>query len=570
MPIFYSTKSKASNSGVSSCSYVSSSSHVSSSSANLIESQGLSKARNLTTAKNSQSLFMITSVFSLALFSAMLVTKPSLAVTESNSLSQNIESTQNVQTLSTGLPIIPVKATIQDFAPKAGFADLIEQISPAVVHVAISGTPKNTLPEGFNFPPGSPFEEFFKQMPRQQEQKKQRKRRLGIGSGFVISADGYVVTNNHVVDGGDDITVTLADGEEYDAKLVGTDEETDLAVLKIDANKTLPFVKWGDDKQSRVGDWVIAIGHPFGLEGGASASTGIVSALGRNISSGRYDNYIQSDAAINRGNSGGPLFNLDGEVIGVNTAILSPSGGSVGVGFSIASSLASSVVTQLKDKGEVERGVIGVQIAPVDDATAESLGRDNKRGALVERVVPDKPADKAGIKPGDIILEFNGQEIVEMRNLPRIVAGTEVGKRVSVKLWRDGKEVTKKIKVDRLSQDTFAANSESGANSNDESDSETIEEFGMELVELNAISREQYGIEDGVRGLLVLSLDRGGLAVENKLREGDIILKVGKQPTANIKAFKEAIEGAKEAGFKSTAVFISRDGETRFRAFRLE
>jgi len=468
------------------------------------------------------------------------------------------------------LSITPVKATIRDFAPKAGFADLIERISPAVVHVAISGVPKNAVPQGFNFPPGSPFEKFFQQIPREQTPKKQRKRRLGIGSGFVISADGYVITNNHVVDSGEEITVTLADGVEYDAKLIGTDKETDLAVLKIEAEEDLPYVSWGNDKQSRVGDWVVAIGHPFGLEGGASASTGIVSAVGRNIRSGRYDNYIQSDAAINRGNSGGPLFNLDGEVIGVNTAILSPSGGSVGVGFSIASSLAKSVVTQLIDKGEVERGVIGVQISPVDDAIAESLGRKNKRGALVEMVQPDKPADKAGIKAGDLILKFNGQEVVEMRNLPRIVAGTEVGKRVPVKVWRDGKIITKKIKVGKLTQETFAGKGNEEGSAPKEDDTTKDEEFGLEMVDLNETSREQYGIDSDVEGVLLIDVEKTGLAAQNGLRAGDIILRVGKTSIDSIKGFQSSVKKAKKAGFKSVAIYIDRGGDTRFRAFRFE
>ncbi len=461
------------------------------------------------------------------------------------------------------------KATIQDFAPKSGFADLIEKISPAVVHVAISGTPKNTLPEGFNFPPGSPFEEFFKQIPRQQTPKKQRKRRLGIGSGFLISADGYVVTNNHVIDNGEDITVTLANNKEFEAKLVGADKETDLAILKIESPEALPFVPWGDDKQSRVGDWVIAIGHPFGLEGGASASTGIVSAVGRNIQSGRYDNYIQSDAAINRGNSGGPLFNLDGEVIGVNTAILSPSGGSVGVGFSIASNLAQSVVTQLIEKGQVERGLIGVQISPVDDAIAESIGRKNKLGALIERVVPGKPADKAGLRAGDLILQFNGQDIVEMRNLPRIVADTKVGKRVPIKIWRDGKLLTKSITVEKLNKNSFAG-SQSEEKKPKENERETDEELGAEILTITPEVAEEYSLEEGISGVLLLNVTNDGLAAFNGLQSGDVVIRVGKKKVKSVKSFKGALNKAKEAGAGSVAVYISRKGETRFRAFRFQ
>ena len=460
------------------------------------------------------------------------------------------------------------KATIQDFAPKAGFADLIEKISPAVVHVAISGVPKSTVPPGFNFPPGSPFEEFFKRRPQDQAPQ-QRKRRLGIGSGFIISSDGYVVTNNHVIENGEEIKVTLANKQEYDAKLIGKDKETDLAVLKIDVEQPLPFVPWGNDDQSRVGDWVIAIGHPFGLEGGASASTGIVSAVGRNIQSGRYDNYIQSDAAINRGNSGGPLFNLDGEVIGVNTAILSPSGGSVGVGFSISSNLAQSVVNQLVESGQVERGLIGVQISPVDDAIAESIGRNNKLGALVERVVPGKPADKAGIRAGDLILEFNKQDIIEMRNLPRIVAETKVGKSVPIKIWREGKLITKKIKVEKLQKDSFAANQESNTEEKT-AEPKMDEELGAELVSITPEASEQYGLDDAIEGILLLNVRRNSLAALNGLRTGDVITRVGKVFVATSKELKSEFEEVQKKGRKSVAIYYSRKNENRFLAFRFE
>ena len=472
-------------------------------------------------------------------------------------LSQSANSTQQA------------KATIHDFAPKSGFADLIERISPAVVHVAISGIPKNTVPQGFNFPPGSPFEEFFKQLPKQKAPQQQRKRRLGIGSGFVISPDGYVVTNNHVIANGEDIAVTLANNKEYVAKLVGADKETDLAVLKIEADEPLPFVPWGNDDQSRVGDWVIAIGHPFGLEGGASASTGIVSAVGRNIQSGRYDNYIQSDAAINRGNSGGPLFNLDGQVIGVNTAILSPSGGSVGVGFSISSNLAQSVVTQLIDNGQVERGLIGVQISPVDDAIAESIGRKNKLGALVERVVPGKPADKAGIRAGDLILEFNDQDIIEMRNLPRIVADTKVGKSVPVKIWRDGKLITKKIKVEKLQNDSFASN-QKAKEKEQAVEPKMDEELGAELVSITPDVREQYGLNDDLEGVLILKVRRDSLAALNGFQSGDVVSRVGKKSISTTKDFKKALDKVKKNGANSVAIYFSRNNENRFLAFRFQ
>ena len=468
--------------------------------------------------------------------------------------------------------LIEAKATIGDFAPKTGFADLIEQISPAVVSVEILGIPRVSSNPNFNIPPGSPFEEFFNRGPRQNNPDQQRKRKLGGGSGFIVSADGYIVTNNHVIDNGEDIIVTLANSQEYEAELIGTDEETDLAVLKIDTSEPLSFVNWGDDRQSRVGDWVIAIGHPFGLEGGASASTGIVSALGRDIQSGRYDNYIQSDAAINRGNSGGPLFNLDGEVIGVNTIIISPSGGgSVGVGFSIASNLAQSVTQQLIESGQVERGLIGVQIQPVDDAVAESIGRDDKRGALVERVVPGKPADKAGLEPGDLILEFNGQEIKEMRNLPRIVAGTKVGESVPIKIWRDGKTVTKKITVEKLEKSSFAQQSPSDDSQQKKEDEPQINEMlGAEILTVNDEVREKYKLASDVEGVLLLNVEESGLAGFNGFQSGDVIIRVGKKSTNKAGQLEDALEDAKDSGAGSIAVYYSRNGENRFRAFRFE
>jgi len=255
-------------------------------------------------------------------------------------------------------------------------------------------------------------------------------RPLGIGSGFIISADGYVVTNHHVIDKADEIIVTLTNGVEYEAEIKGSDPKTDVALLKLKDAKDLPFVEWGDDEKSRVGDWVLAIGNPFGL--GGSASTGIISARGRDIHSGPYDDFIQVDAAINRGNSGGPLFNTQGQVIGINTAIYSPNGGSVGIGFSIPANMAKNVISQLERSGEVERAWIGVAIQPLDDDLAQGFGRDNKDGALISSVQPDAPADKAGLKAGDIILSFAGKEIKEMRDLPRTVAQSGVGEKSKV------------------------------------------------------------------------------------------------------------------------------------------
>ena len=454
------------------------------------------------------------------------------------------------------------KKTIQDYAPKAGFADLIEQVSPAVVHVAISGTVNHSsrVPQ-FNFPPGSPFEDFFEQFrEHQQEPKKNKKRPLGIGSGFIISADGYLVTNHHVIKDADEITVTLSDGQEFEAELKGSDRKTDLALLKIKTKKDLPFVSWGNDGDSRVGDWVLAIGNPFGL--GGTATTGIISARGRDIQSGPYDDYIQVDAAINRGNSGGPLFNLNGEVIGINTAIYSPNGGSVGIGFSIPSSMAQKVIQQLRDTGQVERGWIGVQIQELNDELAEGFNRKNDHGALVSSVVPDTPAAKGGILAGDIILSYDGQKIKEMRDLPKLVAQTKVGKKVDVAVWRDGKMKTLTLKIERFPEDEAIATT-------GPSPSKLDNEFGAELKVLNESLRKRYGLDDATMGVVVVDVHPGGLAAENGVRPGDILIRIGSKSISKATDVTTAIKKAKEEKKQKLVLLIQRKNNNRFITFDL-
>lgn len=458
------------------------------------------------------------------------------------------------------------KQTNKIFSPQAGFADLIESVSPAVVHVAISGTVKHNrqqIPE-FNFPPGSPFEDFFEQFrKRQQPEQKQKKRPLGIGSGFIISEDGYVVTNHHVIKGADEIIVTLSNGDEYAAELKGSDNKTDLALLKLKKAKNLPFVAWGNDEDSRVGDWVVAIGNPFGL--GGTATTGIISARGRDIRSGPYDDYIQVDAAINRGNSGGPLFNLNGEVIGINTAIYSPNGGSVGIGFSIPSSMAKTVISQLRDSGEVERAWIGVQIQPLSDELAEGFDRENNHGALIASVVPDKPADKAGLQAGDIILSFDGQEIEEMRDLPRLVAQSAVGETYVVKVWRNGKVKKLKVTTDRFPEDEALI-----AKSDDDGVQAEDNDFGASLAELTEQLRQQYRVDDVVQGVLVIDVYAEGLAASNGLQVGDVITSFNSRRVTEPDDLRDAVEQAQDDGRNKVVVLIQRKGNSQFVPFALE
>ena len=458
--------------------------------------------------------------------------------------------------------------------PQQGFADLIEEVSPAVVHVATSGLVQRRINPRGRFPRGFGFEDIFPELRDRlepesgdgdEQESTGEKRPLGIGSGFIISADGLVVTNRHVIDKADEIIVTLTNGEEYVAQVKGVDERTDLALLKVDTSEALPFVIWGDDDKSRVGDWVLAIGNPFGL--GGSASTGIISARNRDIRSGPYDDYIQVDAAINRGNSGGPLFNLQGQVIGINTAIYSPNGGSVGIGFSIPANLAKNVIQQLETQGVVERAWIGVSIQPLTDDLAEGFGRSDDEGALVSAVAVETPADKAGIQAGDIILSFDGKEIEEMRDLPRIVAQSAVGERYKVDVWRAGGKKSLTIRTERFPDDEAVValqNSET-----DLAEPEMDELLGASLTELNAEQRARFVIDDDVTGVLVLGVERGGLAAKNGLRAGDVITNLDGVAAKNPKQVKDIVRAAQKRGRNTVPALLSRSNSARFTPFTL-
>jgi serine protease Do len=448
------------------------------------------------------------------------------------------------------------------------FADLADELLPKVVNISttqvVEGRGGAEIPQ---LPPGSPFEDFFKEFfDRNQPQNRQR-RATSLGSGFIVDSGGYVVTNNHVIDGADEISVILHDDTRLEAELVGRDPKTDLAVLKVNSETPLPAVSFGDSDAMRVGDWALAIGNPFGL--GGSVTAGIISARGRDINAGPYDDFIQTDASINRGNSGGPLFNLEGEVIGVNTAIFSPSGGSVGIGFAIPQSTVEPVIRQLIESGEVKRGWLGVHIQHVTDEIAETLGMDDAEGALVASVMDGGPADDGGVKAGDVILEFNGVRVGEMRRLPRIVADTPVNKRVDVKVWRDGGEQTIQVAVGELTEETEqAALSQRGSGQTPEQ--MTIETLGVELSALTDTVREQLNLSADAKGVAVIGVEDLSPAAEKGVRPGDLIVEVSQREVSSPAEVAEQVEAAKEAGRRSVLLLVEGQGGLRFVALRID
>ncbi len=454
------------------------------------------------------------------------------------------------------------------------FADLAEKLLPSVVNISTSQTVKrrgNTSQERPQLPPGSPFEEFFKEFfDRQERGENQPRRAQSLGSGFIIHGNGTIVTNNHVIDGADEIYVILQDKTRLKAKLVGRDAKTDLAVLKVDAKKTLPAVRFGDSKKARVGDWVVAIGNPFAL--GGSVTAGIISARARNINSGPYDNFIQTDAAINKGNSGGPMFNMNGEVIGINTAIYSPSGGSVGIGFAIPSNQARQIISQIEEYGRARRGWLGVNIQTVTDELAESLGLGKARGALVANLTDGGPAKGSDIKVGDVILKFNGVDIKEMRTLPRIVAETQVGKDVEVIVWRQGKEKKVNIKLGEFPEDPKVLASATRTAPEQGSSRTAIDEIGLKLASLDDRLRAQFKIGEDVDGVVVTSVTSNSPASEKGVRPGDIVRKVGadQETVKSPSQVSKKVENAVDAKNKSLLFLFERDGNARFVALPLK
>ena len=448
-------------------------------------------------------------------------------------------------------------------APQS-FADLAEKLLPSVVNISttqtIEGRERPTMPQ---LPPGSPFEEFFKEFYDRKDPQQRSRRATSLGSGFVISEDGYVVTNNHVIADADKITVILQDDTRLPAELIGRDPKTDLAVLKVEPEQELPAIGFGDSSVARVGDWIVAIGNPFGL--GGTVTAGIISARGRDINSGPYDDYIQTDASINRGNSGGPMFNLKGQVIGINTAIFSPTGGSVGIGFAIPTSTAKPVIDQLIKNGSVKRGWLGVQIQAVTDEIAETLGLSEAKGALVASVIKDSPAEMAKIKAGDVIMTFNDKKVEEMRSLPRIVAETEVGKDTSVTVWRDGEIKTLKVAVGELEDDKKLAASGGKPKGGDRD----IDDLGLTLTAITDQVRSRFKLAKDAQGLLVTKVDGDGPAAEKNIRPGDVIVEVSQEEVSTTADVVKKVREVKKAGRKTVLLLLEGQGGMRFVVLRL-
>ncbi len=444
-------------------------------------------------------------------------------------------------------------------AGPASFADVVERVTPAVVNVTVAQEARQALsiPGGPLPDEGSPLYEFFKRFgglgempmpgPRQRE---------GEGSGFIIDAEGHIVTNNHVVDGATRIEITLNDGEQYEAVVIGRDAKTDLALLKIDTSDPLPYVAFGDSSGARVGDWILAVGNPFGL--GGSVNAGIISARGRDINSGPYDDYIQIDAPINRGNSGGPLFDARGVVIGVNTAIFSPSGGNIGIGFAIPSETAAKIVADLKTKGRVDRGWLGVQIQPVTDEIAASLGLAETRGVLVADVLPGTPAKAAGVSSGDIILQAAGERMQEYRDLTKLIAGIDAGTPIELVVLRSGETLTIPVTIGQMPSEELTRNVPPAESAGD------APRLGLYLAPLTPELRAERGIENDATGVLVAQVAPGSPAHIAGIKAGSLISMVGQQAVTQPSQVVDAVKQAAAANRPAILLRVEQEGEQRF------
>ena len=444
------------------------------------------------------------------------------------------------------------------------FADLAEKLSPSVVNISTTTVIEQKSREMPSFPPGSPFEDFFKQFEKPGGKKRKAQ---SLGSGFIIDKSGYIITNNHVIDNAEKIMVILYDDTSFEATVVGKDPKTDVALLKINPKKTkLSAVKFGDSNKLRVGDWVMAIGNPFGF--GGTVTAGIVSARGRNLS-GSYDDYIQTDASINRGNSGGPLFDMNGNVVGINTAIFSQSGGSVGIGFAVSSNLAKQVTDQLKQYGRTKRGWLGVLIQEISKEIADSLGMKSVKGALVSSATEGGPAQKAGVKTGDVILKFNGIDIDTMKELPKVVAGTPVGKSVPLVILRNGKTITLNVVLGELEL-AEKENLITKSSGNKKSKSKTFEKLGFVAEELSKSNIEKFKLKKIKAGILISSVKEGSVAQEAGLLPGMVIVRVGQIEVNSIDIIEDAIKNAIKQKRKAILLLVKVESGTRFVALELK
>jgi serine protease Do len=478
-------------------------------------------------------------------------------------------------TATTTSSVTPAVAT-----PSPGYADLIEQVMPAVVSVTVERTAGPETVTGsreFRGPEGMPDREMFErfmerffgergmqpfQMPQTPQMPRGDMPMAAAGTGFIFTSDGHIATNNHVIADAEEVTVTLHDGREFTAEVVGFDRDTDLAILKIDAGEELPFVEFADSDRVRVGDPVIAIGNPFGL--GSTVTAGIVSAEHRVIGAGRFDDFMQIDAPINRGNSGGPTFNLEGKVVGINTAIHSPTGGNVGIGFAIPANLASEIIADLRDDGQVERGWLGVHIQDVDEDLAATLDLDAPKGALVAQVTPDSPAAAAGLEQGDVILSYNGKAIEDLRDLTKMVADTDPGTNADVMVWREGNEMSLGVEIGQLPGDDQVV-----AAAEQPTDDDTPR-LGVALARLTPDARQSMELPDDLEGAVVTDVQPGSPAAEKGLQRGDVIVEADHQKVTEPKSVADAVRAAAERGDETILLLVKREGQDRFVAVRLE
>ncbi len=472
---------------------------------------------------------------------------------------------------------LPVQA--QAHGP-ASVADLAEQLADSVVNIStaqtVQGRRSVPMPQ---VPDGSPFQEFFEEFFNRQNRDEDQPRRVqSLGSGFVIDGtEGIIITNNHVIEGADEITANFNDGTKLRAEIIGTDEKTDIAVLKVEPITPLNEVAFGDSNAIRVGDWVMAIGNPFGL--GGTVTVGIVSARNRDINSGPYDNFIQTDASINRGNSGGPLFDMKGNVVGINTAIISPSGGSIGIGFAIPAETATRVIAQLREFGETRRGWLGVRISEVNDETAEGLGLDEAKGALVAGVTEGGPADKAELKAGDVILKFDGKDVPVMRELPRMVAETAIGKEVEVVVLRSGEELSVQVVLERLEENEEVAastpvpgdNGGAPGEAQKQQPSDSTQVLGLTLAALDDNLRTEFAIDDAVDGVVIVEVEPGSDAEAKRIVAGDVIREIDQEPVKTVADVEAVIDRLTADGHRSALFLLSNpSGDVRFIPVRLE